>query len=79
MAVPVGAGISVGFFAVDDLKAEAAELAKRGDIGPGQDQYANLVDWLDDFGLDLIQGAMRRFHEHMEGRAKTAVKKGGKK
>lgn len=61
-----GAGISVGLFEVADLISEAKELTEIGSIGEGPEDYANLGDWLDDFGLELIQGAMRRFHERMK-------------
>jgi hypothetical protein len=54
-----GMGISVGLFDVEDLKAEADELE-------GIENYADLSEWLDEFGLDLIQGAMRRFQKRIK-------------
>jgi hypothetical protein len=61
-----GSGIAINFFEVTDLKAEANEMEQQGcTIGPADNQYATLQDWLDDFGLDLIQGAMRRFQKRM--------------
>lgn len=61
-----GHGINVAFFEVEDLKEESVELAQEADIGPGDDQYATIADWLDDYGLRLVQGAMRRFTKRMD-------------
>lgn len=61
-----GHGICFGLFEVSDLRAEAVELTKEGSIGRRQDQYASLDDWLEDYGLRLIQGAMRRFSKRDE-------------
>src|SRR5690348_11789267 len=58
--------VSVGLFEVTDLRAAAAESCKEGGtIGRGRNQYANLDDWLDDFGLRMVQDAMSKFTQRM--------------
>ena len=63
-----GRGISFGLFEVEDLVAEAEELVtvESGEIGPSEDQYATIQDWLNDFGLRLVQGAMRRYPQRIK-------------
>jgi hypothetical protein len=60
-----GYGISIGLFEVEDLLAEAKHLEKQGCVGAGEDDYATVHDWLEDFGLDLVKGAMRRFQKRI--------------
>lgn len=61
-----GYGISFGLFEVKDLCAESVELQKEARIGRGRDDYRSLDDWLSDYGLRLIQGAMRRSAERIK-------------
>src|SRR4051812_4848038 len=58
-----GSGISFGLFEVEDLQAEAKDLTdgEGATIGRGRDQYRNIEDWLEDYGLRMVQGAMRRY------------------
>ncbi len=65
-----GRGINVGLFEVQDLKAESIELSKEAKVARGGDNYATIADWLDDFGLRLVQGAMRRFDQRIAGHEK---------
>ncbi len=51
-----GAGIALPLFDVADLVEESKSLEPIS-------EYDSLADWLEDFGLDLIQGALRRSHE----------------
>lgn len=60
-----GYGISIGLFEVEDLLAEAKHLEQQGRVGADEDDYATVQDWLGDFGLELIQGAMRRFQKRI--------------
>ena len=53
-----GYGVGVGLFDMRDLEAAAKELTTEADIGPGDDQYASLEDWLHDYGQRLITEAM---------------------
>jgi hypothetical protein len=63
-----GRGISFGLFEVQDLMAEAKEIVaiESGEIGPDEDSYATIQDWLHDFGLEMVQGAMRRYAKRIE-------------
>ena len=63
-----GAGIGAGLFENCDLCAAAAELWKQGSIGEDMDQHETLADWLEDFGLELIRGAMSRFDARLKKR-----------
>jgi hypothetical protein len=67
-----GRGISFGLFEVEDLMAEAQEIVEKrsAEIGPGEDQYATINDWLHDFGLELIQGAMWRYRQRIQKKNK---------
>lgn len=58
-------GIPIALFEVQDLRSAAKEIeAKEGaEIGPGDEQYATLDDWLYDFGLEMVQVALRKFKE----------------
>ena len=62
-----GHGISFGLFDVQDLRAEAKEIVavESGEIRADEDGYTTLDDWLSDFGLMLIQGAMRRYSKRI--------------
>jgi hypothetical protein len=63
-----GYGISFGLFEVEDLIAEAKELVavESGEIDPDGDGYATIQDWLHDYGLLMVQGAMRRYCKRIE-------------
>jgi hypothetical protein len=60
---PLGLGFEI--FSVADLR----EAAKECDpvIDPNkQDAYSNMEDWLDDYGLQLLQGALRKCRERVK-------------
>lgn len=63
-----GGGVGVGLFDQEDLRAAARELWKRATIGPSENQYANLDDWLEDFGQELVADAVHRYRARMEKR-----------
>lgn len=62
-----GHGISLGLFEVKDLEAEAKDIIAKesGEIDPEGEGYTTLHDWLRDFGLLMIQGAMRRYRKRL--------------
>ena len=55
-----GYGLSVPVLDGEDLIAEARELCPKGTIGPGEDEYESLADWLDDNWDSLLRGAVHR-------------------
>ena len=63
-----GFGISFGLFEVKDLEAEAKEIIAKesGEIDPDGEGYTTIQDWLNDFGLVMIQGAMRRYPKRIK-------------
>jgi hypothetical protein len=72
-----GRGVGVGLFDMEDLRAEARALnANEASIGPGNDQYATLEDWLYDYGQRLISGAMRRYEKRVRRAAPPSGRKG---
>lgn len=55
-----GHGICFPLLGKDDLRAAAKELIREsGPISPRGDGYRNLDDWLADYGLRLLQEALR--------------------
>lgn len=79
-----GYGISFGLFEVEDLIAEAKEIVatESGEVGllkdEDEDDYLSLEDWLSDYGLMMVQGAMRRYRTRMEKAAEARRRKAGK-
>lgn len=74
-----GHGISFGLFEAEDLVAEAKELVAResGEIcacADEEDGYTTISDWLHDFGLVMVQGAMRRYRRRIENEKKRRAK-----
>lgn len=69
-----GQGISFGLFDQEDLRAAARELWSEAAIGPGMDQYANLDDWLHDYGQQLVADAIYRYAERMAAERAMAQK-----
>lgn len=72
-----GFGISFGLFEVEDLAAEANEIVstESGPIDPdSEDSYETVEAWLEDFGLRMVQGAMRRYADRMEAERKRLAK-----
>jgi hypothetical protein len=52
-----GLGIGVPLFEVEDLRKSAKRMAAQETL----DEYGDIDDWLQDNGLELIQGAMEAF------------------
>lgn len=73
-----GHGLAFSFFEVQDLQKQAAEM-EEGDAVTEYSGYGGLSEWLNEHGLELLQGAMRKFEARIADLDKTAKRKRKKK
>lgn len=71
-----GHGIRFGLFEVEDLEAEAQEIIAKesGEIDTEGEGYTTFQDWLHDFGLVMVQGAMQRYRHRIKDEEKRRAK-----
>lgn len=61
-----GMGLAFPLFEVEDIIAQLTEMQITRDIDKsGRTGYPTVEEWMEDYGLEMLQGALRRFQERM--------------